>query len=372
MKYVIVISKRYFKIFLAILILSAFVITAVLLKDSGAFVFAGSNEEVQMLLENFFDDRCSALLTSDISIIRGQFDLSSRYGQWAYEHEVKRIKFVKDWSMSRDTKFIDCETKLKISSIRGSGNNFRIYLNDMTRMGYVYNSQEATMINEFSFGTWHTISLVKKADTWFITTDWYSDPLDDTMPSTEQSDSYYDADIETSAGVWLKYDRAKAVEYADKYCGANFNITDGYKYNKKYKSYAALGGDCANFISQVLSDKDGGGIRAGGGWLYKSGEASASWVNAGKFTYSLLYSGRAKLVSKGKYAKVVSSIKNILPGDIISYQKKGDIVHVSIVTAIDSMGVPLVNSHTNDRYHVPWDFGWNSESVTFLLLKING
>nr|WP_256372281.1 amidase domain-containing protein [Caloramator sp. E03] len=172
--------------------------------------------------------------------------------------------------------------------------------------------------------------------------------------------------------VWVNYNRKKAVEYADKYCGANFYIEDGYKYNKKYRNFADLGGDCANFASQVLSDKDAGGIKMGGGWLYINGQASASWVNAGAFTYHLLYSGKAKLISKGKYSKVINSIQYLSPGDIIAYQRKNDIVHVSIVTAIDTMMVPLVNSHTNDRYHVPWDLGWNSNDITFWLLKING
>jgi hypothetical protein len=239
-------------------------------------------------------------------------------------------------------------------------------------MAYMYNNERYSQLNEFCVGTMHSMTLVSKGGVWYVTADWYNDPLDDSIPESQTTFDDTVEDIQTGTYTWVKYDRVKAVEYADKYCGANFNIEDGYKYNKKYRNYADLGGDCANFASQILSDKDAGGIRQGGSWLYKKGEGSASWVNASSFIRSMLYSGRARLVSRGKYEKVINSIHSISPGDIIAYEKKGDIVHVSVVVAADSKGVPLVDSHTNDRYHVPWDLGWNSSNVTYWLLKING
>lgn len=372
MKYLIIIPKYYLKMFLSFLISIIIVVSTVLLKSEGTFVYLAMNEEIQGILENYFRQRCTALISGDAAIIQNQFDMSSKYGKWSYEHEIKRINFVRDWCTARGTKFLECETKLKIFSIKGGKDAVKVYLSDITRMAYIYVEQDDRPLNEFCYGTRHSINLVNKDGVWYITVDWYNDPLEDSMPEPGPASAEAMEIREASAYSWVKYNRAKAVEYADKYCGANFYLEDGYKYNKKYRNFADLGGDCANFASQVLSDSQAGGIPMGGGWLYKNGEASASWVNAGAFTHNMLYSGRAKLVSKGKYEKVADSARYISPGDIIAYEKKGDIVHVSIVTAVDSMGVPLVNSHTNDRYHVPWDLGWNSNNVIFWFLKING
>ncbi|QCX34197.1 hypothetical protein FDN13_11050 [Caloramator sp. E03] len=328
-------------------------------------------DEIEYILEDYFKERCNSLIIGDYKNLQNQFDLTSKYGKWSFEHEQKRISFIKKWCEARGTKFVNAETKLKIFSIKGNKDLVKVYLSDITKVQYIYVQQEDSPLNEFCYGTRHSINLINKGGIYLITTDWYNDPLEDTI---QESGTPVQSIIENQINkyVWVNYNRKKAVEYADKYCGANFYIEDGYKYNKKYRNFADLGGDCANFASQVLSDKDAGGIKMGGGWLYINGQASASWVNAGAFTYHLLYSGKAKLISKGKYSKVINSIQYLSPGDIIAYQRKNDIVHVSIVTAIDTMMVPLVNSHTNDRYHVPWDLGWNSNDITFWLLKING
>lgn len=367
--------KRCIKILLALAVIAAVAAAITLSESREVFLSTPVDEEIKLALNDYFKQRCQALVAGDPEPIKSQFDLSTRYGKWSYEISERRIKYARDWSATRGLTFRECETKLKIFSIKGSSSAVKIYLNDITRMAYTYDNEMDGTLNEFAIGTNHTMNLVKKDDgTWLITVDWFNDPMDDSMPQSSPvpTISTENEEIEVVSSGWVKYDRAKAVEYADKYCGANFYIDEGYKYNKKYRNFAPLGGDCANFASQVLSDKEAGSIKMGGGWHYKNGEASAAWVNAGAFTKNMLHSGRGKLVSRGKYQKVVNFTKYIAPGDFIAYERKGDIVHVSVVTAIDSAGVPLVNSHTNDRYHVPWDLGWNSDSITFWLVRING
>lgn len=370
MRYIVVL-RRYLK--LLVCIFAVIILAAVLYRSESVFGFV-NDSEIESVVRDFFRLRCAALVSGDPSFIEGQFDRSSRYGQWAYEHEVKRIKYLKEWAAARGIKLSECEAKLKIFSIKPSQNSVRVFLSVRTRYAYYYEKQDPQISNEFCLGTRHTISLVSKDGVWLVKIDWYSDPLEDTMPVNSPAPAIRaDEEIEEiQAASWFKYNREKAVEYADRYSGANFYLEDGYKYNKKYRNYADLGGDCANFVSQVLADKDAGGIPMGGGWLYQRGEASAAWVNAGAFTKHMIYSGKARLISRGKYEKVVNYTKHLSPGDIIAYEKKGDIVHVSVVTAVDSMGVLLVNSHTKDRYHVPWDLGWNGQKITFWLLRVNG
>lgn len=366
-----VFRNRYIKFILPVLAALLITAAAALSGDKEVFGYLSIDPEIKNVLDDYFDKRCSAILSGNTGIVKEQFNMSSTYGKWSYEHEVKRINYTRDWSLARGLSFRECETKLKIFSIKGGETAVKVCLSDRTMMSYTYDNEENNDLNEFCIGTTHYLSMVKKNNTWYITADWYTDPLGDSMEGSGSAS--VDASVYKNVNSsWIKYNRTKAVEYADKYCGANISIEDGYKYNRKYRNFAGQGGDCANFASQVLSDSSGGGMRTGGGWLYKNGEASASWVNAGAFTRGLLYSGRAKLVSRGKYEKVVNFTKYISPGDIIAYEKKGDIVHVSIVTAVDSMGIPLVDSHTCDRYHVPWDLGWNGSDINFWLVRING
>lgn len=336
-----------------------------------------NEEEIKATLEDYFRQRGVALVSGDSTYIEGQFDKSSTYGRWSYEHETKRIKYIQEWASARKVKFNECQPKIKIFSIKPGKSSVKIYMSVRTKYVYIYPDKDPDKLNEFCLGTKHSITLVNKDDIWYVTVDWYSDPLEDSGVAGTVNPTYDNMappegneTVETFEYARGRYNRAKAVEYADLYCGANWYKEDGYKYNSKYRNYADLGGDCANFVSQVLADKNGGNLKMGGGWLYRRGEASRAWVNAGSFTNHIMYSGKGRLVSKGKYQKVANYTNQLSPGDIVSYEKKGDIVHVSIVTAKDSQGMPLVNSHTNDRYHVPWDLGWNS-STTFWFLRMN-
>ena len=51
---------------------------------------------------------------------------------------------------------------------------------------------------------------------------------------------------------------------------------------------------------------------------------------------------------------------------MIGYGMGGEIEHVAIVVGWDSNGYPLVNSHTVDRYHCPWDMGYDKKTIYYL------
>ncbi len=59
----------------------------------------------------------------------------------------------------------------------------------------------------------------------------------------------------------------------------------------------------------------------------------------------------------------------LLPGDFVAYEKKGDIMHISTVTGLDSKGYALVTCHNTDRDKVPWDLGWNDKNYKVLDYK---
>jgi hypothetical protein len=133
-----------------------------------------------------------------------------------------------------------------------------------------------------------------------------------------------------------------------------------------------------------LGDKEAGGLYQDGTWYcsipkYGRGSGSKAWVNADSLKNYLLYSGKARVIKSGKYKELSSSsdgnpsaVSKLCSGDIICYEKgSGNIDHFAVITSFDSNGYPLVNSHTTDRYHVPWDLGWGDKKIRFYLLHVN-
>lgn len=174
------------------------------------------------------------------------------------------------------------------------------------------------------------------------------------------------------------YNREAAVRYAHRYAGVRLGPGTG-RYNQKYRDYSLGGGDCANFASQILADEEAGGLPQDWLWFYGWDGGSQAWVQAQAFVDYFLGSGRARCLMRGSYGEVTAptaehprgAIGELLPGDIIGYEFGGLISHVSIVVGRNSAGYVVVNSHSADRFQVPWDLGYD-QNTTFWLLQIRG
>lgn len=352
-------------------------------------------------IERIYNIRSNCLVSGDISSLEEQFDTSQKLGRYALEHEINRVKYLKDWSKERGIKFKDIESFVRIKKILSKGKVIKVYIEESYRFVYVYENDPKAVLNSFGVGIRHTTGLTKINDKWFIYQDWYTDCFEDALQA-------YTADAETSFSIFnstmtslnnlfavnefydisvnkINYDRQKAVAYADKYCGAAWGSRNDYKYNSKYMDYNGAGGDCTNFASQVLGDMEAGGLRQDGTWFcsipkYGRGSGSKAWVNADALKNYLIYSGHANVIKIGTYKELTTPsndtssvpISQLCLGDIICYEKgNNNIDHFAIVTGFDSKGYPLVNSHTTDRYHVPWDLGWGDKKIRFFLLHIN-
>lgn len=103
---------------------------------------------------------------------------------------------------------------------------------------------------------------------------------------------------------------------------------DTTKYNSNYTHYASNHRDCANYVSQALSD---GGIPEDNTW--KPG--SRAWVNVSELT--------SYMTRNGYWTSVSYSI--LQKGDIISLIKDS---HVAMITAFDGVTYSY-SAHTNDR-----------------------
>ncbi len=143
--------------------------------------------------------------------------------------------------------------------------------------------------------------------------------------------------------ISIKYDRAKAVRYAETWWNS---------YNPAFPRFKV---DCTNFISQCLY---AGGAPMTGypnrakGWWCKNNNWSYSWAVAHSFRW---YLSGARV---GLQAVEVSSPEQLMAGDVICYDFEGDgrFNHSTIVVAKDANGMPLVNAHTTNSRMRYWSY----------------
>lgn len=345
-----------------------------------------TREEFLPRLQELYAYRASLLITGvDGSELPRIYYPGSRTAQWALEHEQNKVRYMQTWARSRGVKLVEAEPFLKISWFRPRGDTVQLGIVQTLRLGYSYPDEEAQgIVNEFGIGTRHWLELAKKDGVWLIRREWYTDPLgDDTLiyrPTPAVGLAVPEGVDPTTPpppeqGDKPRYDRLKAAAYADKYAGSAWGAGNDGKYNPRYRDYNGIGGDCTNFVSQVLGDKkEGGGLPRDGAWAYYGSGGSVAWVQTDSFAHWLRYSGRARLVARGRFADVTTpndnfpqgAIRALKLGDVVAFEEKNDVQHFSVITAFDSKGYPMVNAHTADRYHSPWDLGWDRSAYFWL------
>lgn len=147
---------------------------------------------------------------------------------------------------------------------------------------------------------------------------------------------------------YLYYNRSGAVQYADTWWNNS---------NSKYVYFP--GSDCANYVSQCCYE--GGHAlmawRSPYVWWYRFTQPpsySSSWTVAPDQAYHLSMNTDVDEM-RGSY---VSQASQLQIGDIIYYDwyPVNYINHAAIVVQMVN-GVPFVNAHSSNQYHVLWDMG---------------
>ena len=341
-------------------------------------------------------------ITRDLTNLPSYYDLSQKLGKWSLEHEVKRFKYFNDWSSQRGMNFIKVESTPKVRNITSTKRGFRLLVDEYYKFQYNYKNDitpTTPTTNIFGVGLSHSIELIKNGDKWIIYSDVYLDCFEDALKSYSgeikdlklnvNKDPIYKLEncpkvpSELNVVIEGRYDKINSVKYADKYCGIPWASKNTTKYNKKYKNYTGIGGNCTNYVSQSIGDKEGGGLPFDGIWnctykKYEGAYESPAWINAVAFKKYLINSGKGKIVANGSYKELISripgypcgAVQKLDIGDLICYAKGSVIDHFAIITGFDSHGYPLVNTHTIDRYHVPWDLGWGDKNIKFYLIRV--
>lgn len=357
-------------------------------------------------LADYMHTIARAVLTGETEQLAAYFDTATNSGRWALEHHVKRVNYVAAWANQRSLVLTHYALLYRVVGTSPRSTGVRLQVNESTGYDYVYLDDQPRAVNTFGIGARHVIDLTQKDGRWLVRVHWFLDPLDGEMsiqtPAAMAAQQLSSLNVRNAMAPALRllqtttatahpeqpvaastsgrYNRAAAVRYADTYCGLALGCGNNGRYNPQYRSYAGLGGDCTNFVSQVLGDPEAGGLAMSGSWRYQgkgkgsAGSAGAAWVSTDSFAHYLANSGKATRIARGGYDEVTKAtaqyprgaIGALQPGDVIGYAEGGDVVHFSVVTALDSRGVPLVNSHTADRYHVPWDLGWELHTSYWL------
>ena len=149
---------------------------------------------------------------------------------------------------------------------------------------------------------------------------------------------------------YSRYSQDACAAYADRYVynkAQGGTVYESY-YNKAYANYNSVGGDCANYTSQCISA--GGMPQVKGtpygtdGWYY-----SSAHDRSGTWTY-VPYLRDWMAANRG--VKRAASDSTVWKGSPVFY---GD-QHAVICVGWNSAGVPVINSHNNDWYHVKWNY----------------
>lgn len=324
-----------------------------------------------ILMQTLFDDRNKFILDGKEENLKSLYETEKKFGLWAYEHEIQKMKYLKNWSKKQGVNFSNIKTKVHIRKVAKKEENlYGVICKVSTEYKYLYENQK-DVENMFRIGTYHYLNIKNIDGDWIIVKEWYTDPFADSLNLENiDSDEIKNYIIsKQSKSINLTPELEKAVEYAHKYCGAAADEEDGLKFNLEYKDFNPDGGDCANFASQIMFES--GRFKKNQTWNYKNQQATKAWVNAQGFKNYLIYSGRGSLIAKGSYSEIYKLAYNLSPGDIVGYEKNGRITHVSTVTGQDSKGYPLVTCHNTDRKLVPWDLGWSNKSIRFHLIKVH-
>lgn len=282
-----------------------------------------------------------------------------------------RSEYLTNWAHMRHIAWTGITVSVRAPIIKVMSPDFvRFYALEREDYRYRYQSLPRETL-QFGIASRHFLSIVRRDGRWQFASDDFTNPV--------QPDDMAGQTVPNRVGGRppnfdrLSPNRKAALEYANHYCGDAPGCGNNQRYNPHYQDYNLDGGDCTNWISQVLH---AGGFPMTPVWNYEQSldEGTAAWNNAGALAQFLKSSGRATEFAHGSYLEMTAptpqwpdgAIETLIPGDLISYKQKGRIVHTAVVVGYDPKGVVLTNTHTNDRYRVPWDFGWGDKTVFFL------
>jgi hypothetical protein len=329
------------------------------------------------ILQALVQKQDSATLHGDVRALHGLYLPHGAQTESMLAKARDRLLYIADWARARSIRFERVVVRVRVDalSVRQPG---RIALTAADSARYEYRHEVGDRAPVwFGLGVYHHYGIEERDRHWYIAADNFIDPLNQ---DTRLGGAAHPAIVRVGNGHQLRgplnAGAASALRYAQEYCGAAPGCGNDNRYNQKYGNYVWSGGDCTNFISQVLH---AGGFRGTPLWHWDaaSDEGSADWVNAPHLVDFLEETHRVSLIARGSMAELLAPAKDgvtplseLRPGDIIAYWERGRVVHMAVVVGYDPDGYPLVVSHSADRFREPWDLGWD-RTTHYLFLRVH-
>lgn len=326
-------------------------------------------QQIKQVLLDLVTKEDEAVVTGNKEVLQSVFPAHAS----AFQHALQREKYLKAWITARGLQITGVTVGLRTPAIRFITPH-RVQIFGVVSEAYSLRlpgskDSHRSLYDQFGLGIRHDYELVKDHGHWLIANDIFTDPLNQDSRLSHHAVPA-SGRIQRLAPPPASPEAAKTITYANTYCGAAPGCGNDRRYNPHYVSYNGEGGDCTNFVSQALK---AAGFRMTPWWEYsvRRQEGSPAWVNAQRLKDFLDASGRATLYASGSYAQLTKptpqyphgAIDAIRPGDLISYIERGRAVHSALVVGYDHFGYPVVDSHTADRFQVPWDLGWDRHTI---------
>lgn len=262
---------------------------------------------------------------------------------------------------------IRAENTYQVVSTHQNENHANQYVLDVYEWTWIeYTNGTDDFVNEMGYATEHEMTVQEQSNGEYrILTDVYDESaiLGEASINLQTRESQVSventAQPTASTNVELA-DVNALIDYADQYViherGSGM-LTEYY--NTPMYGYFS-GADCANFVSQCLR-VGGMGMDYGTGKNYANGDATQWWYDtypsplADNYTVcppawrSVPNFIRYWVNNKG-YSQVTATSSNVFPGNPVL----SGTTHVGICVGYNSVGIPIVNAHNSDVYHVPY------------------
>jgi len=123
-------------------------------------------------IQEIFNIRNQALLEEDKDILNSLYNRDVRTGEWAYEHELRKMKYLHQWAKKQGAEFKEINPQVVLRNIKEKDDRFTVTLLVSTEYKYVYEDSLETY-NSFRTGTYHSLDLMSKEEALIITKEWY-------------------------------------------------------------------------------------------------------------------------------------------------------------------------------------------------------
>jgi hypothetical protein len=346
-----------------------------LIFTSTSSVLANDSETaLRQGVDNLFFERAEYIIGYKTNLNKF-YSMDSKLLQFELNDRVQKFR---DLERQWETKIVSMKSTPYIKRVNINGGVASVSVYEWTLFDWTWQGNIITS----GFGVNHDMTWSFKDSSWIVLKDSYDEgPLTgvrspDYISPPLINKSRKEPSIQTNSSNLIytptttyTYNRNAAATYADQHWNLD-NYNDSY-YARGYNENGQLA-DCANFVSQAMHT----GAAPYVNWLINN---SSSWWYNNNGTFPNMTYDDSQTSTWGnvdyQYPFMLNHFGTEIPisnvtqgglvkGDIVYYDWDGvkGVNHVTIVAYVyvDYTGgttLPLVDSHTNDYYHIRWDYG---------------